>query len=84
MMLVAVLFSFIYLIKEADHHCHGEDCPVCECIQQCEAMLNQLCEGMISIIIIAAVMAVPFRSVILPVSDLICATPVSRKVRMDN
>ena len=27
-----MLFSYIFVIAEADHECSGEDCPICEII----------------------------------------------------
>ncbi len=30
-------FSAVVVIHEADHHCHGKDCPICMQIHQCVA-----------------------------------------------
>ena len=43
MMLVIMLFSAFYIASEAGHHCTGEDCPVCTCIQICKNTLHQVC-----------------------------------------
>ena len=40
--LFIVLFSSFYICAEADHHCSGEDCPVCACIQICENVIRQM------------------------------------------
>ena len=45
MMLVIVLLSVFYIAAEAEHECCGEDCPVCACIQQCEATLRCIGDG---------------------------------------
>ncbi len=37
----AVLFSAVFIAKEADHDCSGEDCPVCACLQMCEQFLQR-------------------------------------------
>ncbi|MCR5328407.1 MAG: AraC family transcriptional regulator [Saccharofermentans sp.] len=37
-----ILLAGIFIILEAGHDCEGEDCPVCECIEQCQATLHQL------------------------------------------
>ena len=40
--LFIMLFSSFYICAEADHHCSGEDCPVCACIQICENVIRQM------------------------------------------
>ena len=41
-MAVCILFLFVtfaslfYIVKEENHHCTGEDCPICANIQQAE------------------------------------------------
>lgn len=43
---IAVAFlSALFIVKEANHDCTGENCPVCACIQQAEQTLNQLGTG---------------------------------------
>ena len=41
-MLSAVLLAGIFIALEADHDCEGEDCPICICLEQCGAVLNQI------------------------------------------
>lgn len=31
-----ILFSTVFVLKEAVHDCTGEDCPVCEVLLRCE------------------------------------------------
>lgn len=33
--LATLAFSSIFVVSEADHDCHGQDCPVCQEIQTC-------------------------------------------------
>ena len=41
----AALFSMLFIIKEADHDCTGDNCPICACIHQAEQTLKQLGTG---------------------------------------
>ncbi len=45
MLLLVVLFSTFYIAAENNHDCTGDDCPICICIRQCEAVLHQLGDG---------------------------------------
>ena len=40
LMLAALLFSAYFIARHADHHCTGEDCPVCIIMHQCESILR--------------------------------------------
>ena len=40
--LFVVLFSSLYIILEADHDCCGEECHICETLENCQAMLHQI------------------------------------------
>lgn len=39
-LLLVMFFSTIYIIREADHNCTGEKCPICHEIQICQQILN--------------------------------------------
>ncbi len=84
LVLVAVLFSTIYIAAETDHDCSGEDCPVCACMQMCESTLR-LISGVAGA---AGSLAVPvvFAGIFSLYTSLIFRqeTPVSRKVRLNN
>jgi len=83
-MLLVILLAGIFIILEADHDCEGEDCPVCECMEQCQATLHQL--GSVTVtgkavlfpILLLIVLSVHIAAV-LPKQ-----TPVSIKVRLNN
>ncbi len=34
--------SSLYILKEANHTCSGDDCPICACIHQAESALHIL------------------------------------------
>ena len=83
-MLLVILLAGIFIILEADHDCEGEDCPVCECLEQCQTTLHQLGAVVIS-----------GKAIIFPILLIIVSgihfvrvirkeTPVSIKVRLNN
>ncbi|MBR2834857.1 MAG: hypothetical protein IKE43_03970 [Coriobacteriales bacterium] len=85
LMLVAlVLFSSFYLVAEANHDCSGEDCPICECIQQCIQTLQQIGEGAVSLTAAVIPAFACLILVFLPVTLLPQNTLVSNKVRLNN
>ncbi|MCR5666142.1 MAG: AraC family transcriptional regulator [Eubacterium sp.] len=79
-----MLFSVLYIVEHAQHHCTGENCPICERMQQCMQNVKQL--GTAAVIVVA-VMAVSYmieetaEHVAQPVVD---HSLISQKVRMDN
>ena len=82
--LFATLFSVLFLAKEANHHCTGADCPVCESIVQARRTLKQLGTGTIEPICsvpVTDVIAAGFFCLLLPIPFI---SPVTQKVRMDN
>ncbi len=80
-----LLVSSAFLIREADHDCCGEHCPVCEMIAMTTALMRSFC-------LIAA--ALLLRSVFAAARSAFHApetgyghsagTPVSRKIRMND
>lgn len=85
--IVFVLFTFvslIYIVKEADHHCTGEDCPVCINIQQVEQTLRNLGTGTIDLTIVNLKPVFLTLLIICPLWIIHCTTLVSQKVRLNN
>ena len=84
LMLINLLFSAFYIAAEVDHDCAGEDCPICACIAQCESILHQISDGIVS------QAAFVFPIVFLVVSIFLYTilftqeTLVSRRVRLNN
>lgn len=39
-LLFAMFFSTAYIIRETNHNCTGENCPICHEIQICQQILN--------------------------------------------
>ena len=84
LLLLTVLFSALFPVMEANHHCHGEDCPICSCIAMCANTLRSFGDG--SILLVFAVLHVLFSvfSISFKTKDSLDQTLVSRKVRLNN
>ena len=82
-LLLVVLLSSVYIAVESGHACHGEDCPICEHIEECRNILRQVSEVITgcAICIIAVLTFISIRS-ILP-EFLIYITPVTSGVRLN-
>ncbi len=83
-MLVLMLLSLFFIAAEAGHDCHGEDCHICEVIEQCRKTVRRVGET-----------TVRFFAVTLPLMILAYVLPaferryfgkslVSQKVRMND
>ena len=84
MMLFVMLFSAIFIASHLDHDCTGDDCPICECICQCENLLHGSWDG--SAFSAAGILPVVLITVSIFISYCVTIfdTPVSEKVRMNN
>ena len=82
-LLLVVLLSSVYIAVESGHACHGEDCPICEHIEECRNILRQVSEVITgcAVCIIAVLTFVSVRY-ILP-EFLIYTTPVTSGVRLN-
>lgn len=82
---ISVIFlSSVFIVREADHDCVGEDCPICACIAQAEQTLKQLGTGkaetlawLPAVVLLILVISYVFRFV--P-----CSTLQSCKVRLND
>ena len=83
-MLFAVLFSVFYIAKEACHHCDGDECPICTCIEQCEAVLYQAGFGVLKVMAVSAAFVLILLSALVFSFVSLKETLVSRKVRLNN
>lgn len=82
-LLLVVLLSSVYIAVESGHACHGEDCPICEHIEECRNILRQVSDVITgcAVCIIAVLTFISIRS-ILP-EFLIYITPVTSGVRLN-
>lgn len=88
--IICILFVFVtfaslfYIVKEENHYCTGEDCPICANIHQAEQTLRNAGNGMITIAAINPVLilfALLITGQFLIVSD---TSLVSQKVRLND
>ena len=83
--LVFITFaSLFYIVKEENHDCTGEDCPICVCLHQAEQVLKNLGAGKSEAQITGMIQL--FVSFVLSVCYVMfCATSlVSQKVRLND
>ena len=83
-LLFVIFASLFFVVEEADHHCTGEDCPICANIHQAEQTLRNSANCTISS---TSVNAVPVLCVVMTVCQYFLATGtslVSQKVRLNN
>ena len=81
--LFVVLFSSLYIILEADHDCCGEECHICETLENCQATLHQI--GAVPVAG-SAVIASVFFFIALSLREVrrfSDETPVSEKVQLN-
>ena len=83
-MVALMLFSASYLTTETNHHCTGEHCLICACLQLCENILRQMGTGTSVLafpVLLAAFFILPLPSQKVPVSQ---STLTAQKVRLNN
>ena len=87
---VSIIFIFVtlaslfYIVKEENHNCTGEDCPICANIHQAEQTLRNLGAGTV---IHATVNPVLFMFVLAIAGQAFAVSNtslVSQKVRLNN
>lgn len=85
LLLVAVTFaSLFYIVKEENHHCTGEGCPICANIHQAEQTLRNAGNGTITI---AAINPMPILFALLITGQFLLVSDtslVSQKVRLND
>ena len=45
LLLTMVVLATFYIAEESDHHCQGADCPICNCLHQCENIVQTMYSG---------------------------------------
>lgn len=84
LMLFVTFASLFYIVKEENHHCTGEDCPICANIHQAEQTLRNIGNGTI---MIAAINPMPILFVLLITGQFLLVSDtslVSQKVRLND
>lgn len=83
-MLTVILLAGIFIVLEADHECEGEYCPVCECIENCHALLSQIGSAITASITPVITAGLLITVCICFVRVMRKETPVSTKVRLND
>ena len=79
-----IVLSAAYIVKEANHDCAGDDCPICVCIEQCLnnfRTLGTATEIHGEIFIVEKFFAA---TIFLYVCRIVPVTLTRQKVRLDN
>lgn len=78
------LISLFYIVKEENHKCTGEDCPVCACVHQAEQTLKNLSTGMIVVFHPLVILEAGALVAVVCFLKLIPRSLVSQKVRLND
>ena len=84
LLVVSTFASALFIALETEHDCEGEECHICECIELCEAILQQVGTALP---IVTASIVFSVVSIFLYLSDVdvfSLRTPVSQKIRLNN
>ncbi|SDB12983.1 hypothetical protein [Eubacterium oxidoreducens] len=79
-----MVFSVWYLVNHANHECSGQNCPVCEQMQQCAQNVKQLGTADVVVVVVIALIHMDFLGSELFKEPMIENSLISLKVRMDN
>ena len=82
--LVTFILSALFVSVESGHKCHGEDCPICECMQICENILHVSDNGASVPAVALLPIILIFLSIIPFAFDSEVGTLITQKVRMNN
>ena len=84
LLVLSTFASASFIALETEHDCEGEDCHICECIELCEAILQQVGTAL-PVVTALLVFSVSSLFLHLPDVDVFCLrTPVSQKIRLNN
>ena len=89
-MAVCILFLFVtfaslfYIVKEENHNCTGEDCPICANIRQAEQTLRNLGTGTIAHAVLNPMPLMFILAIAGQASVVLNTSLVSQKVRLNN
>lgn len=84
LLLFVTFASLFYIVEEKNHHCTGEDCPICANIHLAEQTLRTIGNGSINLV---AVAVIPALITLLTVGKLLFVfetSLVSQKVRLND
>ncbi len=85
LMVFAVIFPVIFITIKSDHECTGEDCSVCEMLEEAEKMLTQ--HRLVPTHFSASILFVCYVMTAIPTVTtfvFICRTQIRLKTRLDD
>lgn len=78
-------FSMLFIVNEQNHHCVGENCPICAALEKAESTLKTLHSFTLSACVTVFAVSIFFMPVLNGIfSDISYSSLVTQKVRMDN
>jgi hypothetical protein len=84
LILLLTVVAVFYIAVETDHECHGEDCPICECIHVCESYLHETRGEELFALPCETYFLSPASEEFIPFTVFVSDTLVTDKVRMDS
>lgn len=82
--IVTALFSILFIVKEANHNCTGDKCPICSCIHQAEQTLKQLVTGATAKVLSVNDSFFIITPLFLFILFIPCTSLISQKVRLND
>lgn len=82
--IVTALFSILFIVKEANHNCTGDKCPICSCIHQAEQTLKQLGTGATAKVLSDNDSFFIITPLFLFILFIPCTSLISQKVRLND
>ena len=84
LMILTIALSSTFLVREADHDCLGEDCPVCMTMDRCVTLLRLVSRASLLAAVLFVACYLIQRRAVNPVGPIAIRTPVQERVRMNN
>lgn len=84
MLFLGVFLSNLYVAEEFVHDCIGEECPICETIDECEAFVNRISTGLILVAVALLAVVSVLKTIEIATEEVFFETLVSEKVRLNN
>lgn len=82
--IAAIFLSMIYIVKEANHDCIGDHCPICAHIQIAERTIGELGTAVILLAHVGAAVAILAVIIFHFTGETVPLTLVAQNVRMNN
>lgn len=80
--LVVLLFSFLFILVEADHDCHGDDCPICKIVAIAQNVVRGIAAGGLSSALLIAFILAANKYLFPTEQKRRYVTPVSLRVKL--